>query len=125
MTAACPGGRAMGFLECSYARDGSLVFPELHCPNGHRIGWEHAFHEAGYPRCHHRDPDGRSECGRRLFLQFFPRVGNRLPPLLFIAEITWDEIKAVQKAGLDVPEILDFLGVRWHPPRLRVEQKAN
>lgn len=118
--------RATGFLECAISpNDGSIVFPELRCPHGHVIGWENAFHEAGYPRCHHTERDSRTECGARLFLQFFPRVGQRLPPLLFIAEITYAEIKHIQAQGFDVPRILDYLGVRWHPPRIRVDTRRE
>lgn len=114
--------RMTGFLECTIATDGSIIFPDLHCPIGHPIPWTAAFHEAGYPRCAQRDRTGASMCNARLFIQFFPRVSNRLPPMLFVAEISYEEIKYITKTGLDVPGIMDYLGVRWAPPRIRVER---
>lgn len=116
-----PTTRMSGFLECEIAKDGSIRFPDLHCPIGHRIPWEAAFHEAGYPKCGHREKNGAPACNARLFIHFFPRVSSRMPPMLFVAEVSYDEIKHITKAGLDVPQIYEYLGVRWAPPRIRVQ----
>jgi hypothetical protein len=107
--------RMAGFLEFGVDDEGKLVPPDLHCPHGHRIPWEYAFHEAGYPRCPHRGRNGASDCNARLFVQFFGRTSKKSPPLMFIAEITYEELAHVLEERLDVFEILSYLGLRWPP----------
>lgn len=108
--------RTSGFLECGTDEQQHVVFPPLLCPAGHRIPWEFAFHEAGYPRCTQRDGRGNHEiCNARLFLQFFPRLNKSANPMLFVAEITHEEIKHITRASMDVPEIMTYLGITWAP----------
>lgn len=106
-----------GFLEFAIDDDsGKLVPPALHCPHGHRIPWENAFHEAGYPRCPHKGKNGLSDCNARLFIQFFARTSKHAPPMMFVVSIEYEELAHVLEERLDVFEILSYLGLRW-PPR--------
>lgn len=112
--------RMSGFLECYRDEKGDLQFPRLKCPLGHNISWEFAFHEAGYPRCPFMFPRHArgmmpTPCDARLFIQFFPRMNKGSNPLLFVAEITVDEIKHVTRAEMDVPAIMEYLGITWAP----------
>jgi hypothetical protein len=110
------GGRWWGWLECSHDEKGGVKYPDLYCPAGHRINWEHAFVEAGYPRCVHRSDAKSAECGKRLFIVFFPRLAQRQAPVIYAAEVTYDEIQDFTKQGYDVPQILGALSC-WKSPR--------
>jgi hypothetical protein len=79
--------------------------------------WQNLFHEAGYPRCVHQDPNGGAVCNAQLFVQFFPRLNPRAHPMMFVAEISYEEIVHITKAGMDVPAIMAYLGVTWKPER--------
>lgn len=115
-----PRARRFGFLECTVSPADNIVLPNLDCPNGHRIPWAFGFHEAGYPRCRHKDKHGREDCRARLFVAFM-QLGHRAnPPLVFVAEVTEEEIKHLDRSRYRLPEILDFLGVGWAPPRITV-----
>lgn len=108
-------GRLVGFLEAERKDDGTLVLPDLHCPYGHKIPWEFALHEAGYPRCLEENSAGHRVCNARLFVHFAPRINQKAGVMLFVAEISYDEIKYVTDRGFDVPQIMAHLGLSWAP----------
>lgn len=108
--------RMLGFLEFSFEDETKkLRPPALHCPHGHRIPWEYAFHEAGYPRCRHRSKGAAEDCNARLFVQFFPRVAKNAPPLMFVAAVEYEELVHILDERMDTYEILTYLGVSWAP----------
>lgn len=112
-----PRPRMTGFLECVGSDGKSYALPDLYCPFGHKIPWEFAFHEAGYPRCVEENSSGHRICSARLFVHFFPRINPNALPLMYVAEVSYEEIMHVTKTGMDVPAIMAYLGVTWKPER--------
>lgn len=109
--------RMSGFLPIGADTSRDYILPTLHCPHGHVIKWENAFLEAGYPRCKERSGAGHSICNARLFVVIYPRVNPLASPMVFVAEISYQEIMHVTKLGMDVPAIMSYLGVTWAPTR--------
>lgn len=106
-----------GFLPIGSDESRDYILPTLHCPHGHVIKWETAFLEAGYPRCTEQSTKSRPMCNARLFVVIYPRVNAKAKPMIFVAEITYEEIMHATRTGMDVPAIMDYLGITWSPER--------
>lgn len=108
--------RMCGFLEC--LPDGAKFrLPDLYCPHGHRMPWECLFPETGFPRCAARASSGRAACGAQLLVQFFPRLNAAALPLVFVAEVSYEEIRHIMQSGMDAPAMMRYLGLVWSPRR--------
>lgn len=101
---------------------------QVFCPHGHHIRQDAFILEHGAIRCKHREPlrgrpgekvGGGPECGAWLYVLacagWSPQADgdDGRPACLFVAEVTYHELVAMQTRRLDVPGILDFLGVRF------------
>lgn len=103
---------------------------QIRCPQGHHIRRDTiVLSEAGI-RCKHREPHGTGECGELLFVLAATR--QKLPPdaqgegepskqdakrpdpaMLFVAEVTSEEIERIEREEMDLLEQLAYLGATF------------
>jgi hypothetical protein len=103
---------------------------ELACSRGHHIREDSFQFDDGVVICKHREPlrggkGGGPECGKLLYIladwqprglvRVAPTNPLELPPdaLLLVIEVTYREVREIQRQRLDVPGVLRFLGVRF------------
>lgn len=111
---------------------GWTTIHDLHCAAGHHIRQDAIVLEHGAIRCKHRDPARRSEqapeCGRWLYVLGSvgwtverDEAGNDRLVLgddVFVADVTWTELRHIRAHRLNAGRVLDYLGVpRLSPPR--------
>jgi hypothetical protein len=97
------------------ARDTSFLLQDepLCCPRGHRVpkhfwlaGKDRMI--AGY-RCQFRASNGDRECGSGV-LQL------QIPNVRFLVAASSAELHRMESAQMTLPEIRDYLGLRWRVP---------
>ena len=84
------------------------VISKAHCPNGHPLPMMDAWGDHDLI-CHHKGPNGRDDCGRRVYLA--PMLRYRGKPYIVAFEVSAEEMKEMGKLK-DADSILTFLGLK-------------
>lgn len=83
----------------------------LTCPVGHRMKHDAVLFTDGVLRCRHKI--GQGECGLHLYVVACqtPRSPDPDPRYCYVAEVTWEEVKALKALNLGTMDVLARLGL--------------